>query len=63
MVSLEISSCWEMYSSCAWTQSVLDYARFKKQTCASQMAYQSTGTYVLKLIHQNFNAVKIVSVF
>ncbi|XP_076089891.1 uncharacterized protein LOC143061777 [Mytilus galloprovincialis] len=43
MVSLEISSCWEMYSSCAWTQSVLDYARFKKQTCASQMTYQNAG--------------------
>ena len=49
MVSLEISSCWEMYSSCAWTQSVLDYARFKKQTCASQMTYQNAGSYVLKI--------------
>ncbi|XP_052083535.1 uncharacterized protein LOC127720826 [Mytilus californianus] len=43
MVSLEISSCWERYGSCAWTQSVLDYARFKKQMCASQMAYQNAG--------------------
>ncbi|CAG2252210.1 unnamed protein product [Mytilus edulis] len=41
LVSLEISSCWEMYSRCDWTQSVLDYARFKKQTCAPQMAYQN----------------------
>ncbi|XP_071146419.1 uncharacterized protein [Mytilus edulis] len=43
LVSLEISSCWERYGSCAWTQSVLDYARFKKQICASQMAYQNAG--------------------
>lgn len=50
MVSMTIASCWEMYGDCAWTQTVLDYAKFPKQTCASQMAYQDPSRCIqLKL--------------